>query len=212
MPESKLPYLTAYGNISKALEKIKQAQTPDRFSQDFLETTLGMSGGGARPVVPYLKRTGFLNPDGTPTDLYKRFRNPDLTGGAAAEAMRIGYARLFEMDENVHKRDAAKLKNLVVQATGFDSDAPTVYSTVKSFEALNGYAKFSELPKDSSTDEDDGEEETMEDEDSGAGGGYGLGRINLGYTINLNLPATSDVGVYNAIFRSLRENLLKDQG
>jgi hypothetical protein len=32
--------------------------------------------------------------------------------------------------------------------------------------------------------------------------------LNLGYTINLNLPATSDIAVFNAIFKSLKENLL----
>jgi hypothetical protein len=34
-----------------------------------------MKGGSARPVIPYLKRTGFLGADGTPTPLYKSFRN-----------------------------------------------------------------------------------------------------------------------------------------
>jgi hypothetical protein len=33
--------------------------------------------------------------------------------------------------------------------------------------------------------------------------------LNLGYTINLNLPATSDPAVFNAIFRALKEHLLK---
>jgi hypothetical protein len=33
--------------------------------------------------------------------------------------------------------------------------------------------------------------------------------LNLSYTINLNLPETSDVEVFNAIFKSLKENLLK---
>ena len=33
--------------------------------------------------------------------------------------------------------------------------------------------------------------------------------LNLKYTINLNLPATSDIAVFNAIFKSLKENLLK---
>ena len=32
--------------------------------------------------------------------------------------------------------------------------------------------------------------------------------INLGYTINLHLPPTSDIAVFNAIFSSLREHLL----
>ena len=33
--------------------------------------------------------------------------------------------------------------------------------------------------------------------------------LNIGYTINLHLPATSDIAVFNAIFKSLRENLLR---
>lgn len=206
--ESKLPYIMAYGNIKKALEKIKTAATPDRFSQDFLEKTLGMTGGGSRPVLPFLKRTGFLNRDGTPTDLYREFRNPDRTGGAAARALKTGYKRLYEMDEEVHKRDAGKLKNLVVQATGMDADSSTLRAIVKSFEVLNGFAKFDAQPAGSVEDEaQEGEnaEEGQEDQ-------VNLRRssFNLGYTINLNLPATSDPGVYNAIFRSLRENLLKD--
>ena len=33
--------------------------------------------------------------------------------------------------------------------------------------------------------------------------------LNLAYSINLVLPKTDDIGVFNAIFKSLRENLLK---
>ena len=33
--------------------------------------------------------------------------------------------------------------------------------------------------------------------------------LNHSYTINLNLPATSDISVFNAIFKSLKENLLR---
>jgi hypothetical protein len=32
--------------------------------------------------------------------------------------------------------------------------------------------------------------------------------IRFGYTINLNLPATSDIAVFDAIFKSLRDHLL----
>jgi hypothetical protein len=63
----KLPYLAGYGNITKVLEKIKSAATPDRFTQDFLATKLSLKGGSARPVIPFLKRVGFLGPDGIPT-------------------------------------------------------------------------------------------------------------------------------------------------
>jgi Family of unknown function (DUF5343) len=88
---SKVPYLQAYGNIKKALDKITTAAVPPMFTQDFLATTLNLPGGGARPVIPYLKRAGFLMSDGTPTDLYKQFRNPSLRGAAAAKATRNAY-------------------------------------------------------------------------------------------------------------------------
>lgn len=90
MAEDSLPYINAPSYITKVLQKIKDAETPPRFSQDFLATTLQMPGGSPRPVIPFLKRTGFLATDGTPTDLYKRFRGAQ-SGAAAAEALRNGY-------------------------------------------------------------------------------------------------------------------------
>ena len=44
MADVKLPYVTGYGNITKALQKIQEASTPDRFTQDFLSTKLGLKG------------------------------------------------------------------------------------------------------------------------------------------------------------------------
>lgn len=211
---SKLPYINAYGNIGKALERIKAAATPDRFSQDFLENKLGMKGGSSRPLIPLFKRIGFLAPDGSPTNLYKQFRNSDLSGRAMAKALKIGYAPLYEMDEGVHGLDAGKIKNLVVQATGSEASAPSVRSTVKSFEALREYANFDAAPdEEEQVDEEagGGDEDNDAQLDEVGGDGFPLaGGVNLGYTINLHLPATSDVGVYNAIFRSLRENLLRN--
>ncbi|HZT35459.1 MAG TPA: DUF5343 domain-containing protein, partial [Nitrososphaera sp.] len=116
--DSKVPYVFAYGNITKALEKIQQAATPGRFTQDFLGTKLGLKGGSARPVIPFLKRIGFLGSDGVPTDLYKRFRNQQEAGAVAAAALRKGYAALFEINEYVHEAKEADLKGVVIQATG----------------------------------------------------------------------------------------------
>ena len=90
MPEAKkLPYVTAYGNITKALEKIQAASTPPRFTQDFLATKLAMKGGSARPVIPFLKRIAFLTSDGTPTDLYKQL-GATTSSGAPPRPRRCG--------------------------------------------------------------------------------------------------------------------------
>lgn len=49
---SKVPYLQAYGNIKKALDKITTAAVPPKFTQDFLATTLNLPGGGAGRSSP----------------------------------------------------------------------------------------------------------------------------------------------------------------
>ena len=204
MAEQTIPYVTSYGAITKALEKIKHASTPDRFTQDFLATKLGLKGGSPKPVIPFLKRTGFLASAGNPTPLYKRFRNPSQSGAAAAEALRHGYTGLYEVNEYVHDLNDSDLKGLVVQVTGQEGDSSTTRAMIGSFKALKRFADF-EADAGAAT-----EEETADiDESIPPGGGDGVAGIRLGYTINLNLPATSDIAVFNAIFKSLREHLLR---
>ena len=90
-----LPYVTAAGNIEKALVAIKSAAVPDRVSQDFVKTILQIKGGSGNQMTSYLKKIGFVAADGAPSELYKKFRNPTSSGAAAAEAIRIGYAPLY---------------------------------------------------------------------------------------------------------------------
>lgn len=65
-----------------------------------------------------------------------------------------------------------------------------------------------EMPIDKSYSAYKTENSDLTSEHSSRGTGLGL---NLGYTINLNLPATSDPAVFNAIFKSLKEHLLRDE-
>src|SRR6478609_6164213 len=141
MAQAKLPYVTAYGNIGKALRKLQEASTPPRFTHDFLATKLAMSGGSARPVLPFLKRIGFIASDGTPTDLYGQFRGTDdEREAAAAKGLRQGYAPLYEVNEYAHELDEAKLKSLVVQVTGEAQGWKTVNAITRSFITLNEFA------------------------------------------------------------------------
>lgn len=201
------PYINAYGNIEKALNKIIDAQTPPRFTQDFLGTTLGMTGGGAKPVIPFLKRIGMLGGDGVPTEIYKRFRNKPERGAAAAEALKQGYKRLYEINEFVHDANDADLHGIVIQATGLDSKSQIAKNIVASFNAVKKFAKFN-IENDANESDEVSEDIELEELNSNSGLKLG-GQFGLSYTINLNLPATSDIKVFDAIFKSLKENLLK---
>lgn len=208
VPGSGVPYINAYGNIKKVLDKIIQASTPVRFTQDFLATKLGLTGGSATPLIPFLKRTGFLNGDGTPTALYKEFRNETFRKAAAAKAVKIGYSALYEIREYAHDLNDKDLLGTVVQVTGLEAKSSTAKAMVGSFKALRGFADFdTPLVQESARTEDT--VEPVKTEQKPTDETKQPVSLKLGYTINLNLPATSDITVFNAIFKSLRAHLLE---
>ena len=203
-----LPYMNAYGVITKTLDKIQDASTPSRFTQDFLETKLGLKGGSPRPVIPFFKRTGFLNSDGTPTELYKEFRNEKLRGRAAARAIRQGYSALYEVNEYVHELSDKDLKGVVVQLTGLEARSTTVNGILGSFKALRAFAKFEDVAEAGAADDETADESAGTDDEKPGKKSDQSVSLKLGYTINLNLPATSDIAVFDAIFKSLKKHLL----
>lgn len=212
-----LPYLASPGSISKCLDKISEAATPDRVTGDFISTKLGIKGGSGRALLPFLKKIGLVNSDGTPSDLYIRFRNPSDARAAIAEAIKIGYAPLYETNEYAHELEDAELKGLIVQVTGHESDANVVSLAYKTFKNLKTHASFdSRFPNTTSTETQNSELQSVKPfqaPHSYRGKQTPSEKIgmNLSYTINLNLPATSDISVFNAIFKSLRDNLLDSE-
>jgi hypothetical protein len=213
---AKLPYVVQPTFVSKILTKIQDAKTPDRFTQDFLQTKLGFKGGNYRQFIPLAKKLGLLNSDGTPTDLYTRFRNPATSKAAIAQAIKNGYRELFERNEYANKLKKDELKGLIVEVTGLENDSNVVQRVTQTIENLRGLADFdADLPRD--VDRENGENAKQDEADAGhedqgeqRDGHTTKLRLGLSYTINLVLPKTDDAAVFNAIFRSLRENLLRD--
>src|SRR5215813_2016032 len=134
--------MNAYGLVPRVLNKIIEAQQPERFTQDFLSTKLGFSGGSARAFIPLLKRIGFISSDGVPTPLYAKFRNKDSRGAAMVQALRTGYAELFERNEYAQELPRDKLRNLLVEMTGAKAGDSMVPSIVGTFENLKQFADW----------------------------------------------------------------------
>src|ERR1700731_2059302 len=147
-----LPYLASPGSIKTALERIRDAATPDRVTQDFITTKLQIKGGTGLAVLPYLKKIGFVGTDGAPTDLYKRFRNSATAGAAVAQAIRTGYRELTQLNEYFYELDDRKLQDLIIQVTGAELKSSVVKLTFSTLKALRAFADFEASavePKDS---------------------------------------------------------------
>jgi hypothetical protein len=212
-----LPYSTSVGTLVNLLDKIKNASVPERITQDFVSTKLAMKGGTAMACIPFLKKMGFVASDGTPTDLYREFRNPKKSRIAVGKAFRKLYERLYEMNEYLHDAADQDILGLIVECTGGEKDSGVTKYTLATLNMLRKIADFDSL--DSSDIEDAaplrpsaaqlliptlGTPSTppgVEAQENGK-------KISLSYTINLNLPASKDVEVFNAIFKSLKEHIL----
>ena len=205
-----LPYLASPGSIKVCLEKIKSAATPDRVTQDFVMTKLQIKGGTGAALIPYLKKIGFVASDGSPTDIYKRFRNHATTAAAVATAVKVGYKELERVNEYFYDLNDKDLLALIVQVTGAEEGNQVAKLTLSTLKTLRAFADFE--TKDTSSAEDSKHKDKPPDGSGGKkppSGTEGARQgLNLSYTINLNLPATSDQAVFNAIFRSLKEHLL----
>jgi hypothetical protein len=216
-----LPYSTSVGTLEKVLDKIKTASAPERFTQDFVGTKLAMKGGTARACIPFLKKMGLVGSDGTPLDLYKEFRNPGKSRIALGKAFKILYIRLYEMNEYVHDSNDEDVLGLIMECTGNEHDNAATKYTLSTFNMLRKHSDF-EVEDTSEVDLVDSDYDDSpvrqvspvnfnlpphhsapQTQTTGKG-------INLSYTINLNLPATKDIEVFNAIFKSLKEHILED--
>jgi hypothetical protein len=204
VPET-LPYLGTPGMISIILAKIQPAQTPERFDGKFLQDTLGLKGGWYRSFIPFAKRMGLLTPDGAPTELYKQFRTEGHSSTAIAKAIRIGYQPLFVRNENAHELPPKELRALIIQVTGKEEKAVSLDRLLLSFGKLKEWANFEGDLRESPNAEAAASEEEIEEPSEPTG------RLRISYTINLNLPETSDPKVFNAIFRALKEHLLREE-
>lgn len=93
----------------------------------------------------------------------------------------------------------------MVEETGEAHDSNAVKLTVSCIKQLKTFATFGSIPEIA---------QPKPDRDPMPPANHQIQRkidFKLGYTINLNLPATSDAAVFDAIFRSLKANLLREE-
>lgn len=207
---SNLPYLMTPGTLTKILTKICDASVPENFNNDFLGTKLGFPGGNQRMFISWAKKCNFLNSDGTPTQIYKDYRNPSYRNKTMAKAIKIGYSEIYERNEYAQDLSRTELTKLVSEITGSAHDNSTVKAIAGTFWAAKELADFENSKEEKS--ELFKQPEIKEEKETPIETGKTIKKLNLGlsYTINLVLPKTDDPAVFNAIFKSLKENLLND--
>jgi hypothetical protein len=196
-------YLTKAESAGPILGAIQRAGVPDRFTHEFLQKQLGFTSSADRPVLSVLKALRFLDDSGVPTERYRQYKDPSQARRVMAEAMREAYADIFAADQRADRLSGAQLRGMFGRISG--KGESVTQKMASTFAALAALADFEAVPGERDADES-ATRQGEEDLAPSANGGT-TGVLSLRHEVHVHLPSSTDIAVYNAIFRSLRENL-----
>lgn len=199
-----LTYTTTPGKLKTVLQNLIEAERPDIFNKAYIEAYLGVSGGSAAPIPSILKRVDFVGSDGKPTEWYAKFQTDGGRPEAALHGIKKAFSEIYKKNTFAHTQSEEKIKEIIVEITGLKKSDPIVSQIYGTFDAFRSF-----IPDKYVSSKSDTEKTSMDDdENQNSGGSNNLNGLGISYHINIVLPETKDIAVFNAIFQSLKNNLL----
>ena len=207
----KLPYLAYPTKTEKYFQRIKEVEVPQKFTYDFLENVMLFKSNNDRYLVSLLKKMGFLETSGIPTDLYKKFRNDAESKQILGIGFENAYSELYKLNKNLHKLKEDEITGYVKSATGQGDESSTLPLIIKTITHILSLSVFNE-PEEKTKPEvkSDVKPEVKSDVKPEVKSDVKVvdEKFNLNYTISINLPETTNEEVYEKIFTSIKKILL----
>lgn len=200
-------YTQTYGQIGEFLAKLQEGQAPSKFTQQHLRD-IGYASTNHRSFIPLLKAIGFLSSDGSPTSRYHAYRDKSQARNVLGDALKEVYADLFVIKAQPTEKDKdlieGKFKS-AHNATGRPAElmAKTFFALLKLADVTHSASQSTKASTVADELPQDDEPLIVEPRPQ-----KHLSTTGLHYNIQIHLPATKDVEVYNAIFKSLKEHLV----
>ncbi|MCG6115560.1 MAG: DUF5343 domain-containing protein [Mesorhizobium sp.] len=202
-----------YAQLPKFFETLRAGTAPPTFNRQFLKD-VGFKSSNHHAFIPLLKGLGFLTSDGTPTDRYKEFLDGSkwrkVIGTAVAEA----YGDIFVIKAKPTTSDLKAISGKFKST--FNQSDMQAERNARTFLALWELADQEAVapskllsPPDADMPPEAPPTPTPTPLPNGVNAVSGVTNPpTFHYNIQIHLPATKDVEVYNAIFKSLRSHLI----
>ncbi len=206
-------YLVKADSLHSFLDTILNAQAPDKFTIKFLEQ-LEFKNTNDRLLIGLLKGLGFLDGNGSPTQRYFNFLDQSESKRVLAEAIKESYADLFAINKKANEMTAIEIKNKLKTILQGSKSDNVLGLMAKTFKYLCDYADFQStpIPKDIVQIKDEPRyDDNSEKHDSNKLTHELINKkitTEMHYNIQIHLPETRDITVYDAIFKSLKQHLL----
>lgn len=202
-----MSYLTSVKNVESIFNSIIGAKAPERFTTKFLED-LGFKSSTDRLFIGMLKALGFLDEGGQPTQRYYEFLDQSQSKRIVAMGIEEAYEDLFNLNRNAQNMSNDDVKNKLKTLTQGQKSDRVIEQMAMTFRSLCSYADWT-IHEEQKVDTNDVKEnmsvpisnidETEKLNNS---------KMNLHYNIQIHLPETTNMAVYDAIFQSLKRHLL----
>lgn len=198
-----------YGKLQQLFEKLREGQAPEKFTRAFLKD-LGFKSSNWHAAIGLLKGLGFLTAEGSPTSLYMEFLDKTRWRYVLGNAVRDAYSDIFVMKRKPGSAD--------VQLIAGKYKSTYNISDLAAGRSARTFLALLEMSATETTKEEVEPEEPKpipehtpaEPERKTADALPVASRtMGLNYNIQIHLPATKDIEVYNAIFKSLREHIIE---
>jgi hypothetical protein len=174
-----------------------------------------------RLFISLLKGLSFVDDSGVPTNRYFEFLDQTRSGAILAEAIREAYSDLFAINTKAQDLSAEEVKNKLRTLTQGQNSDNVLGLMAKTFKALTDLADWTvpsgtiaagappPLQEGGTVQPEPLKEEPRpRQEQDHRDGKPKLQLRELHYNIQIVLPESRDVAVFDAIFESLRRHLL----
>ncbi len=196
-------YVLPINRISELFQRIKDGQAPERFTIQLLKDW-GFKSTNDRAFIPLLKAVGFLTADGKPTSRYLEYRDHSKSKQVLGQSIREAYSDLFLIKDPPTTSDRISIQG---KFKSFHNTSDNVADQMtKTFLALLPLADLSS--KNAIATVSAHEVPAQAEAPKADNRTVPIHAHGLHYNIQIHLPATKDVEVYNSIFKSLKEHLL----
>lgn len=209
-------YLVSVKNFEGIMNSILGARAPERFTNKFLEE-LGYKSSNDRLITGVLKSLGLLNDTGEPTQRYYDFLDQTQSKKVLAIGIQEAYEDLFNIKKDAQNMSQDEVKNKLKTLTQGSKGDKVIDSMARTFRTLCDYADWSEVdmskkvinsPKAKNDSMNQNDDITASDSKSLSNTNNSSNSIGLHYNIQIHLPETTNMAVYDAIFQSLKNHLM----
>ena len=198
-------YVQPTNRIPDIFNKIRDGQAPERFTRQLLKDW-GFTSSNDHAFIPLLKTLGFLSSEGKPTQRYNDYRDHSRSKLIMAEALRDAYGDIFLIKEHPAQSDKDAIEG---KFKSFHNASENVAGLMtKTFMGLLSLADLSKRTVNTPTAKEPGKKTEVEVDPVPRLQGGGVSGLH--YNIQIHLPATKDIEVYNSIFKSIKEHLFEE--